>query len=289
MCNEINDSCVSRAWESIRRIADSLVKLGVMSEGDVGEVLGRISVTDDPEAAFRAVQFIQENAPENYEIKRKVLENIEAHTGADTIIASSTSGLLISEIARDARYPERCLGAHPYNPPHLIPLVEMTKGERTDPAVAEHAAAFYRSVGKEPVILEKERLGFIANRISHAVYREVIALVEDGVCTVEGADKAVCYGPGLRWAIYGPNLLYELGGGLDGVAGAISKFRDMSNLLFEDISDMKRIPDNWLELAVAGVKEEKAALPGFMGSTNEELGQFRDRVLVELLKLHQKL
>ena len=286
---EIDEPSAERARKNVDRLMQSMISLDIMDEAASRVAAERITVTCDAETAFRNAQFIQENGPEDYEIKRGILANIEAHTADDTVIASSTSGLLITEIARDAAHPERCLGAHPYNPPHLIPLLELTKGDRTTQETLDLAVAFYQSVDKEPIVLQKERLGFVANRISHALYREVIALVMDGVCSVEDADKAVCFGPGMRWAIFGPNMIYELGGGAGGIGEAVTKFKTMSNLLLEDISDMKRIPDEWHDIAVAGMEEEKRHLPEHVGKSREEYEHFRDTILVELLKLHHKI
>ena len=190
-----------------KRIHESLVNLkqnDVVSENEIDEIESRISYTTSMEEAVKDVQFITESGPENYEVKQKMAEEMEKYTSSDTIIASSTSGLLVTEIAKNAKHPERFIGAHPYNPPHLIPLVELTRGEKTDDHVLEVAKEFYQMIDKEPVVLQKEALGFICNRIQMAVYREVCNLVMKGVCTIEDADKAVTYGPGLRWAIMGP-------------------------------------------------------------------------------------
>lgn len=286
---EIDEPSAERARKNVQRLVQSMISLGITDEAAAQSAEDRITVTCDSEAAFRGAQFIQENGPEDYGVKRSILATIEAHTAGDTVIASSTSGLLITEIARDAKHPERCLGAHPYNPPHLIPLLELTKGERTTQETIDTAVDFYRAVNKEPIVLQKERLGFVANRISHALYREVISLVMDGVCSLEDADKAVCFGPGLRWAVFGPNMIYELGGGAGGIGEAVSKFKTVSNLLFEDISDMKRIPDEWHDIAVTGMEEEKRHLPDYVGQSREDYEHFRDMILVELLKLHHKI
>lgn len=202
--------------------------------------------------------------------------------------ASSTSGLLISDIAAKAAHPERCVGAHPYNPPHLIPLVELTSGDKTDPALLRLAYDFYQSIGKEAVLLRRECPGFIANRLQLALYREVQDLVMRGVCSVEDADKALVYGPGLRWAIFGHNMIMQLGnpGGLTGMVNMLGNSGDR---WLADMASWTHQPDNWAEVAQPGVDEEMKHFPDHIGHTNEACAAYRDQMLIELLKLHKKL
>ena len=241
------------------------------------------------EAAVKDVQFITESGPENYEVNQKMAEEMEKYTADDTIIASSTSGLLVSEIAKNAKHPERFIGAHPYNPPHLIPLVELTKGDKTDEHVLEVAKEFYQSIDKEPVVLQKEALGFICNRIQMAVYREVCNLVMNGVCTIEDADKAVTYGPGLRWAIMGPSLVFELGGGEGHIDGLMKHLNPSISLWLHDMADFKDFPEEFPEIARKGVEEAMKNRPAEIGNDDQSLAEYRDKMLIELLKLHNKL
>ena len=210
---DLTDEKLNLAKKRIHESLLSLMKNDVITESEIEEIENRIYYTTSMEEAVRNVQFITESGPENYDIKKDMAKQMEQYASPQAIIASSTSGLLVSEIASVAEHPERFIGAHPYNPPHLIPLVELTKGEKTTPEVLETAKSFYQMIGKEPVVLQKEALGFICNRIQMALYREVASLVMNGVCTIEDADKAVTFGPGLRWAIMGPSLVFELGGG----------------------------------------------------------------------------
>lgn len=276
-----------------QRIASNLAFLqakGAIGERKVVDCMAMASYTTSIAAAVKDVQFIQESGPENYAVKQQLLAEIERHTDAATIIASSTSGLLITEIASSAAHPERCLGAHPYNPPHLIPLVEMTKGDKTSEAALQIACSFYKSLGKEPVILRKEALGFIANRLQAVLYREAVNLVMRGVCTVEDVDKACLYGPGLRYGIMGPNLIFQLGGGEMGIRGMMEKLVGPSfSLWLPDVAKWEDLPAEWPELAQKGVEEEMANRSADQGRTNEEIIRFRDDVLVELLKLHKKI
>ena len=274
------------------RIHESLLNLeknNVVQENEISEIESRITYTTSMEAAVKDVQFITESGPENYEVKQKMAEEMEKYTADDTIIASSTSGLLVSEIAKNAKHPERFIGAHPYNPPHLIPLVELTKGDKTDEHVLEVAKEFYQSIDKEPVVLQKEALGFICNRIQMAVYREVCNLVMNGVCTIEDADKAVTYGPGLRWAIMGPSLVFELGGGEGHIDGLMKHLNPSISLWLHDMADFKDFPEEFPEIARKGVEEAMKNRPAEIGNNNQSLAEYRDKMLIELLKLHNKL
>ena len=275
-----------------KRIHESLVNLkqnDVVSENEIDEIESRISYTTSMEEAVKDVQFITESGPENYEIKQKMAEEIEKYTSSDTIIASSTSGLLVTEIAKNAKYPERFIGAHPYNPPHLIPLVELTRGEKTDGHILEVAKEFYQMIDKEPVVLQKEALGFICNRIQMAVYREVCNLVMKGVCTIEDADKAVTYGPGLRWAIMGPSLVFELGGGEGHIDGLMKHLNPSISLWLHDMADFKDFPEEFPEIARKGVEESLKNRPKEIGNDDQSLAEYRDKMLISLLKLHNKL
>ena len=252
-----------------KRIHESLVNLkqnDVVSENEIDEIESRISYTTSMEEAVKDVQFITESGPENYEVKQKMAEEMEKYTSSDTIIASSTSGLLVTEIAKNAKHPERFIGAHPYNPPHLIPLVELTRGEKTDDHVLEVAKEFYQMIDKEPVVLQKEALGFICNRIQMAVYREVCNLVMKGVCTIEDADKAVTYGPGLRWAIMGPSLVFELGGGEGHIDGLMKHLNPSISLWLHDMADFKNFPEEFPEIARKGVEEALKNRPKEIGN-----------------------
>lgn len=287
---DIDDALLFKAQERIQRNLEFLSEKGVVGSRQIESIMDKASYTTSIEAAVKDVQFIQESGPENYGVKQKLLAEIEQHTDAATIIASSTSGLLVTEIAKFAAHPERCLGAHPYNPPHLIPLIEMTKGDKTGEATLQAAYDFYKSLGKEPVILRKEALGFIANRLQTVLYREAVDLVMRGVCSVEDVDKACLFGPGLRFGIMGPSLIFQLGGGELGIKGMMEKLVGPSFALWlPDVAKWERLPAEWPEIAQKGVDEEMANRSEVQGRTNEELIRFRDDMIIELLKLHKKI
>ena len=160
----------------------------------------------------------------------------------DALIATSTSGLSITAIQRDSHLPGRTLAAHPYNPPHIIPLVELMPGEATDPGELERARVFYASVGKEPVVLTRDIPGYIANRMSAALWREAIELVRSGAATVEDVDRAIRYGPGLRWAVMGPHSIYHLGGGDAGIRGHVAHLTATKEGMLRDLASWTTFP-----------------------------------------------
>lgn len=286
---DISDEALNLAKFRIHESLKSLIDNNVVSNDESKEIEDRISYTTSMETAVKNAEFIVESGPENYDIKRQMVSDMEKYTSNDTIIASSTSGLLITEIAKNAKHPERFIGAHPYNPPHLIPLVEITKGEKTTDEVVDLAKEFYISIGKEPVVLQKEALGFICNRIQMALYREVCDLVMRGVCTIEDADKAVTYGPGLRWGIMGPSLVFELGGGEHGISGILKHLGPSINMWLNDMADFKELPMEFGEIAQKGVNEEIKNREESIGNDNKSLMEYRDKMLIEMLKLHGKL
>ncbi len=286
---DISEESLELAKKRVHDSLNSLIKNEVVNEMEGKEIEQGILYTTSVEEAVKDAQFIVESVPEDYDIKRNIVKEIESFTSDETIIASSTSGLLITEIAKDAKHPERFIGAHPYNPPHLIPLVEITKGEKTSESVVTTAKEFYSSIGKEPVVLQKEALGFICNRIQMALYREVCDLVSRGVCSVEDADKAVTYGPGLRWGIMGPSLVFQLGGGENGIQGLLKHLGPSINLWLEDMADFKEFPEEFGSLVQAGVDEEIKNRPPEIGNDDASLAEYRDKMLIEMLKLHNKL
>ena len=275
-----------------QKVADNLaflVEKACMTREAAGQALDRVRCTTSMEEALCGVQLVQESVPERYEIKQAVLAQVDEFAGDRVIYASSTSGLLISEIAKLSQYPERCIGAHPYNPPHLIPLVELV-GPAGSEAAVETARQFYTQLGKEPVVLHQEVPGFIANRIQTAVAREIIDLVVRGVCSVEDADKALTFGPGIRWAIMGQNLLYQLGNpkGIKGLYANVGGGKNKKSWL-EDMARWTTYPEDWPDMAQAGGEEAMARRPAQLGNTNESLARYRDEMLLEILKLHHKL
>ena len=285
---DINDEQLAKSQAQMHKSLDALEQFKAVTPQRRQEIADQVKLTTSMEEAVKDAQFIQESGPERLEIKRSILAQVEEFASPDAIYASSTSGLLVSDIAAQAAHPQRCVGAHPYNPPHLIPLVELTSGDKTDPELLQLAYDFYQSIGKEAVLLRKECPGFIANRLQLALYREVQDLIMRGVCSVEDADKALVYGPGLRWAIFGHNMIMQLGnpGGLTGMVNMLGNSGDR---WLADMASWTHQPDNWAEVAQPGVDQEMANFPDHIGHTNEDCAKYRDQMLIELLKLHRKL
>lgn len=286
---DISKESLSLARKRVHESLESLITNNVVTKEESKNIENRIIYTTVIEEAVRDAKLIVESVPENYDIKRSIVKEIEEFTSDDTIIVSSTSGLLITEIAKYAKNPERFIGAHPYNPPHLIPLVEITRGEKTSGEVVRVAKEFYTLIGKEPVVLQKEALGFICNRIQMALYREVCDLVMRGVCTIEDADKAVTFGPGLRWGIMGPSLVFQLGGGEHGISGLLKHLGPSVNMWLNDMADFKEFPSEFSVIAQNGVNEEIKNRNKEIGNDDKSLAEYRDKMLIEMLKLHKKL
>ena len=195
------------------------------SLGAVADRPGQLSFHADLTQALKGADLVQENGPERLDFKRTLYEQLDAALDADVIIASSSSGLTMSAIQTACkRHPERCVIGHPFNPPHLIPLVELVGGKLTSKDTVDRLAAFYTSLGKRTIRLNKEVPGHVANRLQAALWREVVHLVSEGVVSVADADTAVCWGPGLRWGVMGPTQLFHLGGGQGGIEHFFDQF-----------------------------------------------------------------
>ena len=189
-----------------------------------GASLGRLRCTSDLADAVSDADFIQESVPENLEVKQALYEKLGVLAPADVVIASSTSGLSMTDIQARCATPERTVVAHPFNPPYLLPLVEMVGGRKTDPAALEWAAGFYRLAGKAPLVMDKEVPGFVATRLQEAVWREALHMIAAGEATPEQIDIAMVNGPGPRWAFAGPCFTYHIGGGEGGMAYCLDQF-----------------------------------------------------------------
>src|SRR6201987_3610724 len=198
---------VDTAWPALQRLGLS-----------PGASQSNVKFTADLAQAVAGVDLVQENGPERIEFKQKLYGQLDELLAPDVIIASSSSGLTMSEIQKGAAsHPERCVIAHPFNPPHLIPLTEIVGGAKTSEATIQRAAEFYTSIGQRTVRVNKEMPGHVANRLQAALAREVYYLVAEGVVSAADIDTALCWGPGLRWGIMGNMMLNHLGGGKGGI------------------------------------------------------------------------
>ena len=265
--------------------AEEALRAFVAAAWDTVAALG-LAVEAPPERlrCVRAVReavadadFVQENAPERAELKVALFAEIDDATPPEVIIASSSSGIRMSVIQAECRHPERTIIAHPFNPPHIIPLVEVVGGARTDPQTVEDALAFYRSVGKRPIHVRKEIPGHAVNRIQAALYREVVHLIDQGVLDVLDSDDAVSWGPGLRWGIMGQSMVWHLGGGRGGIRHFMDHLMPLvAETLWADLGSPVLTPE-LRETIVNGIAEEAE------GRSVEELAAQRDAILCALL------
>jgi 3-hydroxyacyl-CoA dehydrogenase len=238
----------------------------------------RLEFTTDMKRALAKADFVQENGPERVDFKIKLYADMDAATPPDSLIASSSSTLTMSVVQSKCEHPERCVIGHPFNPPHVIPLVEVVGGAKTSPAAIEKALAFYKSIGKRAILLRKEVPGHVANRLQSALYREVLYLIEQGVLSVADADAAVSWGPGLRWGVMGPSLQFHLGGGVGGIGHFIDHLLPAMEPLWKVLGTPSLTPEFKQRLA-AGTLEEAA------GRSVAELAEAENEVIVGLLRL----
>jgi carnitine 3-dehydrogenase len=242
----------------------------------------RLSFAPNMKDALSTADFVQENGPERVAFKIALFADMDEMTPPDSLIASSSSSLTMSVVQSRCRRPERCVIGHPFNPPHIVPLVEVVGGEKTSPAAVERAMVFYRSIGKKAIRLRKEVPGHVANRLQAALYREVLYLIEQGVLSVADADDAVSWGPGLRWGVMGPSLQFHLGGGAGGITHFIEHLLPvMSEGLWKALGNPTVTPA--LQRALTeGVLREAG------NRSVEQLASEENELLVALLRLRSQ-
>jgi 3-hydroxypropionate dehydrogenase (NADP+) len=219
--------------------------------------------------------------PEDFKLKKQIFREVSSLTKPSTIIASSTSGLSMTEIQKAALRPERCIIVHPINPPHLIPLVEIVPGKETSEDIVRTVYDFMTRLQKVPIIVREEVPGFVFNRLSAALWREALDLLDKDVATVEDIDKTIYAGMGLRWAIMGPFLTYHLGGGEGGLEHFIEHLGPAFSEWWKSMETWTSIPPSAVKKAVEGVKQ----MNGVKTKTYDELVRWRDEKLIELLGL----
>jgi 3-hydroxyacyl-CoA dehydrogenase len=233
--------------------------------------------------ALQHADFVQENGPERLELKQKMFSEIASLVRPDVILATSSSGLTCSSIQSGmsaATSPSRVIVGHPFNPPHLIPLVEVVGGEQTSQETIDRTMTFYNDMGKKPVHVKKEVVGHIANRLQAALMREMLSMLQNDTCSVSDIDDAMAYGPGLRWGIMGPNTLFHLAGGEQGA-------QHMADHLLEPVTTWwakedpvldEELKKKWVDSTMEAVRERKF----------DDLVTQRDEELVRLLNLRKE-
>jgi len=261
---------VDEAWETLMEIGLS-----------PGANRQRLGFTPNLKEALSKADFVQENGPERPDFKIKLFAEMDEATPPDSIIASSSSGITMSVMQSGCKRPERCVVGHPFNPPHIIPLVEVVGGAKTAPEAIKQAMGFYSSIGKKPVLLRKELPGHVGNRLQMALYREVLHLIQQGVLSVADVDDAVSWGPGLRWGVLGPNLQWHLGGGAGGIKHFMEHLMEPLTGVMKTLGNPEVTPE-LKQTIVDGVLREAD------GRSVEQLAKEENEVLVGLLKLRAK-
>jgi carnitine 3-dehydrogenase len=236
---------------------------------------GRLTFTTDMHAMARQVDFIQENIPEQLELKQRVLADVSHHAPADVVIASSTSGLMPSDLQRDMLAPERLLVAHPFNPVYLLPLVELVGGRQTSAAALDAAARFFTYIGMHPLRVRREVPGHLTDRLQEALWREILHMVNEDVATTGELDDSIVYGPGLRWAGMGTNLIYHLAGGETGMRHMLRQFGPCLKWPWTKL-EAPELTEGLIDKMVAGTQAQAA------GRSIRELERLRDDYLVAI-------
>jgi 3-hydroxyacyl-CoA dehydrogenase len=263
---------VENVWPVLRRLGLS-----------PGAADAKLTFTRDLAAAVRGADLVQENGPERIEFKQKLYGQLDELLPPEVIIASSSSGLTMSEIQKGCgSHPERCVIGHPFNPPHLVPLVEIVGGAKTSEETIERAWAFYTAMGKRPIRLNKEVPGHVANRLQAALSREVYHLVAEGVVSAADADTALSWGPGLRWGVMGSLLLNHLGGGQGGIEHFFQQFAGPMTSWWKVLGQPVLTPEVQKKLIESVYSEVHS-------HSIDELAAERDELLLGLIELRTKL
>jgi carnitine 3-dehydrogenase len=236
---------------------------------------GKLSFTTDLKVMAQRVDFIQENIPEQLPLKQRVLAQVSRDAAPDIIIASSTSGLTPSDLQRDMVAPERFLVAHPFNPVYLLPLVELVGGGKTAPAAIEAAAKFFTYIGMHALRVRREVPGHLTDRLQEAIWREILHMVNDGVASTGELDESIIYGPGLRWAAMGTNLIYHLAGGETGMRHMLAQFGPALKWPWTKL-EAPELTEELIDRMVKGTQEQAA------GRSIRELERLRDDYLVAI-------
>lgn len=261
---------VESFWSTVK---PALVELGIAQADTVPDFTVAPALAD----AVCDADFIFENIPERIALKTALYAQMEPHLKPGAVVATSSSGLELSDLQAGWQNPGRIIIGHPFNPPHLVPLVELYANDRTDADVLARARALYESCGKVTITLQREVMGHVANRLQAAIWREAIHLVESGVCSVKDVNAAVWAGPGLRWSIMGPHMLLNLGGGEGGLRAYVQQFTQSYTEWWDDLGKPALTPQT-VDKLVEGLAEE------IDGRDYGTLRAQRDQQLVAVLK-----
>lgn len=290
---DLAPASLADAKQRIVRNLQLLAEKGVITPQQAEELPQPLLFTTDRQEALAGADLILECCPENLELKQKIMPDIEAVCPPEALIASSTSGISATRIAEGMARPERMMGAHPYHPVHLLPLVELVRGEKTSPETAQTVIDFLKATGKEPVLLKKESPGYIASRLMSVLFRESTHMIQQGVATMEDIETAFTYGPGMRYGLTGINTTLHLAGGDRGLAGTLtSGIGSSGGSWLEVCANFTKWPENYITFWQSCQQQMDQVLANrdeLHGNTNEEIERFRDGGLIMLLQHHGKL
>ena len=275
--NDIKEEYLTKSKDLIDIFNKSLIEEGLMNENEVENIFSKIKFSTDKNE-LKDCDLIIECIVEKLEIKQDFWEELEGIAKEDAYFATNTSGLSINQISSKLNDKSRFIGMHFWNPAHIIPLVELIRGEETSDEMVDNLKNLLKNIGKQAVVVNRDVPGFIGNRLQFAAFREALHIVEQGIASVEDVDKAMKYGPGFRYPIIGPLETADLGG--------LDTFYNISSYLFKDLGDEKEVPKMLVELIennYLGVKSKK----GFYDYSNgkdEEAIKRRDKLLFEMIK-----
>lgn len=275
---DASEAALERALPGVSANLRFMETSGLLKKGKAEAAMNRVRATPDLSEAVGEAQYVQESVPDRYEVKRPVFEQMDAAAPEDAILASSASGLVMTEIQMVTKWPGRCVLAHPILPAHLIPVVEVVGGEQTSPETVERTTEFMKAVGKMPVVLKREVPGYIVNRLQAALLREAIDLVYSGAATVEDVDTAFCMGIGLRDPFVGPFLRIHLAG--DGVEKFIENYSRSYAYRWESMATWTSIPSAAAETVIEGVY----GMQKVRAMSLEAIKRWRDEGLVKVLQ-----
>jgi carnitine 3-dehydrogenase len=266
----VNDY-IAQGWPLMRGVDSRL-----------GATIPRADFQSSLDAALIHAQFVQESVPDNPQVKRAVFEALDRRLPANVVVASSTSSLLISELQENLATAHRFVVAHPFNPPHLIPVVEVVGGKATARATIDHTCGFFSRLGKTVLRLRKETLGHLVNRLQAALFQEAVALFNEGVASVADIDRGIALGPGLRWAAAGPFLTFHLGAGSGGIRSYLRHLGSAHERIWQDLKHVPGFSPELIERIADGINQEVGE------ATVDQLAAERDAALIALLNLASK-
>jgi 3-hydroxypropionate dehydrogenase (NADP+) len=278
---DVSQDVLEKAIVRIKSNLDFLEEKKLLERDGAEAAFKNIETTVRLVEAVAQADYVQENVPDNYTVKKKVFKEMDAATSRETILASSSSGLLMTEIQKATARPERCLLVHPMLPPHLLPLVEVVGGKKTARETIRTTRNFMTRMGKVPVVLKREVPGCIVNRLTAALWRETVNLVANGVASGEDVDRAFCMGIGLRDPVLGPCLRAHIAGG--GIERFIEKYSRSYSSRWETMEAWTSLPNTAAEKVIESVNEMKIVRTKTLG----EVERLRDEKLVEILRLMQ--